>query len=136
MTTHALRKTLLLGAVTGMRTMAGPAALALKHPGPLMNVVGVLAAGELIADKTSRIGNRIDAAPLTARAVMGAIVGGVIAHEEDGNVVLGGLLGAATAVAAAHLAFQARRRLPLPNVAAGLLEDALVAGLASAAIRT
>ena len=116
-----------------MRSMAGPAVLAYERGGLLKNVLGLLAAGEMVADKTPWVGNRIDPAPLAGRAVLGAIVGGAIAYDTDQNVVFGGLLGAAAAVAAAHLAFHARRRLPLSNVAAGLLEDALVAGLASAA---
>ncbi len=135
MHTHALRKTIALGALTGMRSMAGPAALALPRGGLLARVVGLLAASEMVADKTAFVGDRIDAGPLAGRAVIGAIVGGVIAYEAEESVALGGLLGAAAAVAAAHLAFQARRRLPVSNVEGGLIEDALVAGLASLAVR-
>jgi len=47
------------------------------------------------------------------------------------NVAAGALLGAAAAVAAAHLAFHLRRRSRLPNVVNGVLEDALVFGLAA-----
>lgn len=129
----AIRRTLALGALTGMRSMAGPTVLAREHAGMLKNVLALLAAGEMVADKTPFVGNRIDPAPLAGRAVIGAIVGGAIAYDADENVVFGSLLGAAAAVAAAHLAFHARRSLPLSNVTAGLLEDALVAGLASAA---
>ena len=132
MTSTALRKTLAVGALTGMRSMAGAAALAAERGGPMAGFVGLMAGGEMIADKTSFVGNRTDAAPLIGRAVLGAVVGGIIAHEEDANVVLGALLGASAAVVVAHLAFQVRKRVPLPNVAAGLAEDALVVALGSA----
>jgi uncharacterized membrane protein len=135
MNRNVVRKTLALGALTGMRSTAGAAVLAFQRGGLLKNVLATLAAGEIVADKTAAVGNRIDPAPLAGRALMGAIVGGVIAHEADDTVTFGALLGAAAAVAAAHLAFHARRRLPLPNVPAGLIEDALVASLASAAVR-
>jgi uncharacterized membrane protein len=132
MTSTAFRKTLALGALTGMRSMAGAAALAAERGGPIAGLVGLLAGGEMIADKTSLVGNRTDAAPLAGRAVLGAVVGGIIAHEEEANVAFGALLGASAAVVVAHLAFHARKRLPLSNVAAGLAEDALVVALGSA----
>ena len=135
MTNHAIRKTLALGALTGMRSMSGPAALAFQHNSMLKSVLGLLAAGEMIADKTAVVGDRTDAAPLAGRAVMGAVVGAIVAYEERGNIVLGGLLGAATAVAAAHLAYHARKRLAGSSAMGGLVEDAIVVGLSSAAVR-
>ncbi len=62
---------------------------------------------------------------------MGALVGGVIARERGGNVVLHGLAGASAAVIAAHLAYRARKALPLPGLAGGLLEDSIVTGIAA-----
>jgi uncharacterized membrane protein len=97
----------------------------------LRDVVGILAAGEMIADKTSFVGDRIDAAPLAGRALMGAVVGGVVAYEARDNVLLGCMLGASAAVVAAHLAFHARRRLPVSTAVGGALEDAVVIGLGS-----
>lgn len=129
----AVAKILSLGAVTGMRSMAGPAAVAFRYGGPLRAVAAALAAGEMAADKTPFVGNRIDAVPLGGRAVMGALVGGLIARDARENVAAGAALGAAAAVAMAHLAFHARRRLPLPNVVAGLLEDAVVIASAGSA---
>ena len=122
----AVAKILSLGAVTGMRSMAGPAAVAFQYGGPLRAVAAALAAGEMAADKTPFVGNRVDAVPLGGRAVMGALVGGLIARDARENVAAGAALGAAAAVAMAHVAFQARRRLPLSNVVGGLLEDAVV----------
>jgi uncharacterized membrane protein len=129
MNTTALTQTLALGAATGMRCFSGPAFLALKYGGPLKTIVPVMAAGEMIADKTPYIGNRIDSGPLAGRAVMGAVVGAVIAREHDEPVSAGMLLGAVAAVVTAHLAYQVRRRMPVHGVLAGLAEDALVVGI-------
>jgi uncharacterized membrane protein len=127
----ALNDTLVLGALTGMRSMAGAAALARRYDGALRNVMPVLALGEMVADKTSVVGNRIDPVPLAGRALIGAVVGGVIARERDQSVVVHGLLGAATAIVAAHLAYRVRTRLPLPSLAGGLIEDSIVVSVAS-----
>ena len=128
----ALGRTIALGALTGMRTFAGPMALARRHPGSLTVAIAVLGGAEMVVDKTSFVGNRIDAAPLAARAVVGAVVGGLVAREGRNSVVFGSLLGASAAVAAAHLAYHVRTRLPISNVAAGALEDAVVIGLMKA----
>ena len=130
MTESTLERIVALGALTGMRSMAGPATLAFARRSASRPVMALLAAGEMVADKTPFVGNRIDPLPLAGRAVLGAVVGALVAREQRGNVLLGGVIGAATALAAAHLAYQARKRLPLPPTAAGLLEDALVLALA------
>jgi uncharacterized membrane protein len=126
MTTHALTKTLALGAITGMRSMSGPATVATAHLGAMKHVVAAMAAGEMLADKTSLVGDRIDPLPLAGRAVMGAIVGVAIAREAHGHVWLGGLVGASAAVIAAHAAYYLRTRLPVSNTVGGLIEDAIV----------
>lgn len=135
MNTRTLGETVALGAITGMRSMSGPAVLAMRvrKQNALTRSLPALAAGEMIADKLPFMGDRIDPLPLAGRAVMGALVGGFLAHEDDGNVILGGLLGAATAVIVAHLAYRARRmasdRL---GASAGFIEDGLVVGIGSA----
>lgn len=135
MTRAALGRTLALGAITGMRSMAGAATLAYEHGGAVSEVFALLAAGEMIADKTPFVGNRIDPGPLAGRALIGAAVGAAVAYEERDNLLLGGLLGAAAAIAAAHLAFHARKRLPVSTQVGGAIEDALVMGLAAGAAR-
>lgn len=131
-------KAVALGAMSGMRSMAGPAVLAInaEEQTALTRAVPVMAIGEMIADKTPFIGNRIDPLPLAGRAFMGAIVGGLIAREEDASVVLGGLIGAATAVIVAHLAYRARiyasDRL---GSSAGFIEDGVVVGMGAALSR-
>jgi hypothetical protein len=62
---------------------------------------------------------------------MGAIVGATAARQRHGNIVFAGLLGASAAVIAAHLAFRLRTRLPMSAVAGGLLEDAVMMGMAA-----
>ncbi len=118
------------GALTGMRSMAGIATLAMSHH-RARALMAVAAAGEMAADKTPWVGDRVAPLPLAGRAVIGAAVGAFIAREQRKEVLLGGALGAATAVVVAHLAYRARKNLPLPNVVAGLLEDSLVLALAS-----
>ena len=55
----------------------------------------------------------------------------VIARDKQHSVVLHGLLGAATAVIAAHLAYRARKALPFSSLVGGLLEDSVVVALAA-----
>ena len=131
MNSSTLARTFALGAITGMRSMAGPAALGLNRGGALRSITTVLAAGEMIADKTPGIGARIAPGPLAARAVLGAIVGGAVAAEERADVASGVILGAASAVAAAYAAYYLRKRLAGPSAVGGVIEDALVVAVAS-----
>jgi len=116
-----------LGAATGIRSMSGLAALAMTRPGTARQVSGLALAAEMVADKTSLLGDRVDPLPLAGRAVLGAVVGAVVARRQAPHHVIAGMAcGAASAVIAAHLAYQVRTRLPVSNVAAGLLEDSVV----------
>jgi uncharacterized membrane protein len=130
MNAGTLKKIVALGSVTGMRSLAGLATLASTYRGVARPAIALAAVGEMIADKTPWVGDRIDPVPLAGRAIMGAVVGRAIAGEQHENALLGGVLGAATAVVATHLAYQARKRLPLSSIA-GLLEDSLVIAIAS-----
>jgi uncharacterized membrane protein len=85
----------------------------------------------MIADKTPWIGNRIDPLPLAARALMGALVGSVIARDCRDNLVVGGLIGASAAVLTAHLSYRVRTRLPWSSALGGFLEDGIVVGIAA-----
>ena len=124
-----------VGVLTGMRSMSGAATLFARHHSVLAPAAAMLAAGEMVADKTPFVGNRTDALPQVGRAVMGAVVGGFVAHEEGAAVWLGATIGAAAAVAATHLAYRLRTRVPLPTMAAGLIEDALVIGAGALYVR-
>lgn len=127
-----LRDTVALGAITGMRSMAGPATLTIGHGLLPTRIAAVLAAAEMIVDKTPFVGARTDAVPLAGRAVLGAIVGVVIAHERRGNRLLAGAIGAAAAITAAHLASRARQRFPSANVLGGAVEDLVVVAVGGA----
>jgi hypothetical protein len=129
MTTALLGRTVALGALTGMRSMAGLTILARGTGGVLPGLLATAAAGEMVADTTSVVGDRVDALPLTGRAVLGALAGGIVAHQEQGNVLLGAMVGATAAVIVTHLAYRIRTRMPVSGVVGGVLEDGLVVGL-------
>jgi uncharacterized membrane protein len=131
MTIGTLKRILALSAITGMRSMAGAATLAAQHGGMLKAATAMLAAGEMMADKTPFVGNRTDAMPQAGRAAMGALVGGFVATEDGQSAWLGMLVGAGVAVVATHVACYLRTRLPLSTTASGLVEDALVIGAAT-----
>jgi len=116
----------LLAAASGARSMTGVAAISTHAP------VKLLAAGELIADKTPSIPNRVDPAPLLGRVVAGALLGIAVGGRSGRNrremAVVGGLI----AFLSAHATFRMRRALSahLPAVSAALIEDAIVIGAA------
>ena len=126
-----MKRILAIGAITGMRSMSGAAAVAAQHGGLVKQGVALLAAGEMAADKTAFVGNRTDPLPLGGRALMGALLGGWIAREQHDSILLGAVLGGATAVAVTHLAYQLRTRWPNATTATGLVEDSIVLGAAS-----
>jgi uncharacterized membrane protein len=101
------------------------------HPGVARQVMALAAAGEMIADKTPLVGNRVDALPLAGRVIVGGLVGALIAREEDQNALFGGLIGSVSAFAAAHVAYHGRKRLPASSFVGGLVEDALVIAIGS-----
>lgn len=139
----------LMGALAGMRSMAGPAFLgqlarkgALSEVnGPLALVTksgfgatsGVLALGEMVADKLPFTPNRTAVGPLLGRALTGGLSGAVICSAKRRSMLFGALLGAAAAVGAAYGAYHLRKsggeRLHVPDGVMALGEDAIVAGL-------
>jgi uncharacterized protein (UPF0548 family) len=129
---HPAKRIVALGAITGIRSTAGIAALTMKRRTPLRALALLAAAVELVLDKTSVVGNRTDALPLAGRAVLGAALANVASRRGGGGGGLSAsMLGCATAILTAHLATRARRRLPVSNLVGGLLEDAVVLTVAS-----
>lgn len=125
----------LLGAVCGMRTFLGPAALAMRGRlgGTRARVALVtLAAGEAIGDKTPVVPPRTAAPALAARVVSGTLTGRRLAGTP------GLAAGAIGAVAGAFAATRARaglaERAGLPTAVLGLAEDAVA--LAAAVLAT
>ncbi len=138
-----------LGVVAGMRSVSAPAFLSqrlVRDSGvaggrldrALSSKAGawtlaVLALGELVGDKLPKTPARIAPPALAMRLLSGAVVGAAVARR-DKRPVLGPVLVGAAASLASTFAFYALRkfatqRLRVPNVVAGLLEDALTATL-------
>jgi uncharacterized membrane protein len=134
-----------IGAVAGLRTFTAPAIvsraaasgdLRVKQRGLRMlrstataNTFLALAVGELIADKTPYIPDRIDAAPLAARIVSGGLCGGAICSARRESPVAGAILGGLGAVGGAYLGYHLRkhsvRKHHVPDLRAALVEDAV-----------
>jgi uncharacterized membrane protein len=135
-----------LGALAGIRSMAAPAVLGrLSQKGMLDGVTGplaivsssrfapttgLMAVGELVADKLPFTPNRTAAGPLLGRAFTGGVSGAVICSSQKRSAWLGALLGAAAAVGSAYGAYYLRKSIvdnsKVPDTIVGLAEDALV----------
>lgn len=138
-----------LGAVSGMRSLLGLALVSRDlagdgrrfRPGTLENILGsegaaraltLLAAGELVADKTPFVGARTEPLPLLGRALAGAASAGAHAASRGGNGAVAALVGGASAIVTTvgmyHLRRQAVRRLDLPDPGIALIEDGIAIG--------
>jgi uncharacterized membrane protein len=125
----------LVGALSGSRSMLGPAMVAnTALPAPLRPLVGLMAVGEMAADKDPRIPARTEPAPLAGRLVSGALTAAAIAAPGRGVVAAAaGAFGAAWGTYGLyHLRRLATQRLGVPNAVAGLVEDALAVGVGMA----
>lgn len=135
---NELARTWRIGALSGSRTMLGPAVVAQQRlRAPVARLLATMAAGELMADKSARIGNRTDPLPLVARVVMGALAAGGQARGR--HRLSGAVVGGTAALVVAYGCFYLRRfattRFGIPNVVAGLLEDAVALGAAATLLR-
>lgn len=140
-------RTLALAAISGIRSMAGPALLARAiRRGDLAGLGGTrfsalggdavapalqaLMIGEMVGDKTPFIPSRVSAGPLFGRALSGALVGSSLFVSEGRRGVAGAVLGAAAAVATTFAADGARKAATqgtrLPDPVFGNAEDWLV----------
>lgn len=136
-----------LGAVTGLRSMAALAALSRAAAdgrlGPLegtpfealgssgaAKVLTTLEVGELTVDKLPIAPSRTALPPLLGRAAFGALAGAVLFASEGRRTAAGGVLGAAGALASAQAGERLRmligQRLGVPDLGAALLEDCVV----------
>jgi uncharacterized membrane protein len=135
-----------LGAITGLRSTAGPAALsravvqgevdglrdtplALLGSSRVSRLLTVFEIGELVGDKLPVTPSRTSPPPLIGRAVSGALVGAALFLSEGRRAATGGVLGAASAVAGAYagerLRVQLGQRSGLPDPVVALLEDGI-----------
>lgn len=132
-----------IGAVSGARSLIGPAILASTTNGSMWPLRGAeadlarspaakrlmlaLAAGEMLADKSARIPARTSALPLLGRAATGAFSAAACAAE--GRRLPSAFAGALGAITGAYALFHLRKlageRLGAPDALVGLVEDAL-----------
>jgi uncharacterized membrane protein/uncharacterized protein (UPF0548 family) len=150
-------RALLLGAVAGMRSQLPIALLALERargrfdPGRswlarrLATPAGVAAAalasaGELAGDKLPVIADRTRPGPFTGRVAIGALVGAAAYQDADRLAAHGAVAGAIAAAGSTLALARARtalaRRTPLPDLAWGVVEDALAVTLGLLAVRS
>jgi uncharacterized membrane protein len=123
----------LVGAAAGLRTFTGPAALALRGRLPGGRAVAVLAAGELVGDKTPWVPARTDPPSLAGRTTSGALCGVVLAGPP------GAAVGALAAAGSTFASYRARRALGeltgLPDPVIGVAEDGVAIAAAALATR-
>jgi uncharacterized membrane protein len=136
---NLLGQILILGAVTGMRSILGIALLAWCGP-PLgwlssiwgRGVTGLAAIGELIGDKLPKTPSRLSPGPLGGRLVLGGIVGWLLTVPSHAPVWIGAPLGAAAAAAGAFagnkLRAAAGRKTGVPDLYFAALEDLIAIG--------
>ncbi len=114
-----------LGAVSGMRSMAAPAIVSrLAHTGLLpledsqikflghknsAKTMALMAVGEMVADKLPFIPNRTSLFPLVTRAASGALSATAFVKARKGSVALGALIGSLAAVGASYGAYKLRK---------------------------
>lgn len=132
-----IRRAAVTGAVSGLRSMTGPffTLLSNHRSSRTTRLVGLLAVGELIADKLPKIPARIQPGPLGARALTGGLSGAAVFRSEDADAVAGAIIGAATAIGAAYAGYHLRHAAVekgIPDFAYALGEDALAFSLGKA----
>lgn len=130
-----------MGAVAGARSFSAPALVAAElkrrpraltrgrtssKAGFVAGALGALALAEMAGDKAPGAGPRTAPASLVARSASGALAGAAMMPRSR---ALGALLGAGAALAATSATYRLRRfalEKGVPNLLAGLVEDALV----------
>ena len=143
-----LLKTVGLGAISGARSMAAPAALSRAvergDVGPLeqtplaalgshrvSRALGLLQIGEMLVDKLPVVvPSRTSPPPLLGRMVSGAFVGAALFVSQGRRPLTGGVLGAVSALTSAYAAERLRlriaERLGIPDPVVALVEDGIV----------
>lgn len=144
------------GTLTGMRSVSGPTLLAarslvagaqpgagpaerwLARPGTAL-ALGVLALGEMVADKTPWIPPRVAPPSVAGRIASGALCGGVQARRWRQRGWAPALVGGLAALGSTFVAYSVRQRTSerfgISTVLLGVLEDAVVIAAASALFR-
>ena len=139
---------LLIGVVSGLRSVTAPAvvawgahlnwlnlrntALSFMASTAAVVIFTLLALVELIADKLPSTPSRTEPVGLIARVLLGGLSGAGVALSGAQSMVLGAVLGAVGGVAGAFAGYQARARLvkalKVPDFVIALLGDAVAIG--------
>jgi uncharacterized membrane protein len=139
---------LLIGLVCGLRSMLGPAIvavgthvawlrldhskLAFLHSLVALVVFSLFAVGELIADKMPSIPGRNEPGPLAVRFLSGALCGAALCAAAGLTVAGGALLGGAGGIAGGLGVYQLRRWLTtarsFPDLPVAFVEDLIAIG--------
>jgi uncharacterized membrane protein len=157
-TAQDLLRSATLGFVAGLRSMLPLALLAdrlgregpdiadggwavdLLTARPAAVVLGLAAAGEVLADKLPRTPSRVAPLPLAGRVVLGGTTCALQSLAEGRASDSGARVGALGAVAGSVVGYTARTRLsrllPLPGVLVALIEDGLAWWLGRWAIQS
>lgn len=152
----SLLRALGLGVVAGMRSMTAPALLsyhAERYQNPPLKdtpleswsapeapaIFGLAAAGEIVADKLPFTPDRTMLPSVVFRVLSGGAVGAACTAREEGYEAAGAALGALGALVSTYGMHRLRKDLGeatgLPNVALGLMEDALAISTGLLALR-
>jgi uncharacterized membrane protein len=149
------RKALGLGAISGLRSLSGPAfvsraasrggldlggtRLAFLGSPRLSKALIVMALGELVGDKLPVAPSRTGLPPLLGRAASGGLVGAALFVAEGRRATVGAAIGSSAAVTAAFAGEGLRglvgEKIGLPNPAVALAEDAVVLLVGSRSLR-
>jgi uncharacterized membrane protein len=136
-----------IGVLNGLRSFTPPAAtawathlswiklqgaLALIGSVPVVAILTLLAAFELVADKMPWIPDRTTTMSLAARGVLGALTGACVATAGGQWAGIGAACGVAGAMAGAFAGYHARIRsakaLVVPDIYVALVEDLICVG--------
>lgn len=136
-----------IGFVAGMRSMTAPALVSrhraqqpddntrLGTSSRTANVLGVLAAGEMVGDKTPFVPDRTDWPSVAGRALSGGGSAAVLAADRGDTPGFAALVGSAAAVGSTFLSYHLRKKAKdlsgLPDPLLGLVEDGLALTLGS-----
>jgi len=135
-----------LGAISGLRSLSGPAFVSraarrgdLDLDGTVFAFLGspriskalvLMELGEMVGDKLPATPSRTSPPPLLGRAVSGAVVGTAVFISEGRRATTGAALGSTAAIVAAFagegLRALAVEKTALPDPVVALVEDAIV----------
>lgn len=145
---HVLLFVFLIGVVTGLRSLTGPAVTSWAAHLGWLSLIGtpmrfmssmitvtlftLLAVVELIGDQLPSTPARTAPAGLSARVLMGGLCGATVAVAGGESIVLGIVLGVLGGIAGTYGGYQVRTRLVralgVPDVVVAVIEDIVAIG--------